>query len=309
LYDKVNKVLVGLTSYGDSGCRSRIPGVYARISDNFAWIQFTVCLQDPTAALCSKAVVPTTSPAPTSKWCDSAELKVTLATDSFPNENAWALTELTSNTLVSIGSLARFERNEEHDGNFCLPVRNNECYRFDSDDLGGNGIDLNGDKVDFCIILDDEILECNKDFAGDRDAVVFPEKNCNGACKITSYVLKIQTGIAFFSEEVKTSIYIRDDRTGQLISPYYFSGFKPNRSYTYPIDLCRGSYYVEVDEIGNTVVTIVDNNDNVIWRNGDLKTSDGVFSSTQGINSMNAGTVKTTSLFVYFVVSLVFSLI
>jgi hypothetical protein len=84
LYDRGNKVLVGLTSYGDSTCRSNIPGVYARISDNFVWLQSTVCSQDPTAELCDDATFPTISPAPTSKWCNDAEVKVTIATDSLP---------------------------------------------------------------------------------------------------------------------------------------------------------------------------------------------------------------------------------
>mmetsp|Transcript_1981 Transcript_1981/g.3605 ORF Transcript_1981/g.3605 Transcript_1981/m.3605 type:complete len:591 (-) Transcript_1981:52-1824(-) len=305
LYDKENKVLVGLTSYGDSACRSRIPGVYARVSDNFAWIQFIVCSQNPTDALCSKAVEPTTSPAPTSKWCASAELKVTLATDLFPHENAWALTELTSNTLVLQGSLSSFEQNKDHVGHFCLPIQNNECYRFDIDDSGGNGIDLNGSNMDYCLILDDEMIECNKDFEGDRDAIIFPEKNCNGVCNVTSYVLQVQTGIVFSSEEVKTSIFIRDERTGRLIFPYYFSQFKPNRSYAYPIDLCHGSYNVEVENIGNTLVTIFDTDGNIIWINGDLKTNEGVFSSGYAMILNNAGTVKSISLIVHLMVSLV----
>lgn len=312
LYDKENKVLVGLTSYGDSACSSRLPGVYARISDNFAWLRFTVCLQDPTDELCRKTVEPTTSPAPTSRWCDDAELKVTLATDSFPYENAWALTDLTSNTRVSVGSLSGFEQNAEHDGNFCLPVQNNECYRFDIDDAGGDGIDLNGSNMDFCLILDDEIVECNKNFAGDRDAIIFPKDNCYGACNMTSYVLTIQTGRVFFSEEVKTSIYIRDDRTGQLIFPYYFSGFQSNRNYTYPIDLCHGSYHVEIDDIGRTIVTILDMDGNVIWRNGELKMKGGVFTSVNsiyGLSLNSAGAIRATSLFVYVISSLAWLLI
>jgi secreted trypsin-like serine protease len=90
LYDSQNQRLVGLTSYGDPICVSTSPGVYARISDSFSWIQFNVCLTDPTAGLCNDVIAPGPS-APTSKWCRDAEVQVTFNTDEFPEETVWYL--------------------------------------------------------------------------------------------------------------------------------------------------------------------------------------------------------------------------
>jgi|AntRauTorckE5430_2_1112549.scaffolds.fasta_scaffold00372_7 hypothetical protein len=299
LYDRENQILVGLTSYGDPTCVSTRPGVYARISDSFSWIQFNVCLADPTAGLCNDVIAPGTS-APTSKWCRDAEVQVTLNTDEYPDETVWYLSELKSFAFISAGSLSTFTADETHEGDFCLPVDNNQCYRLDIDDLAGDGIDKDGNDNDYCLILNGQEVECNTDFTGHREAVTFPTENCENDffCNMTSYEIEITTDDSFTGfVDVRVHIEIASEN-GEFLFPYVFgstdsfSGLASGTVYKYPIDLCDGAYNLIVENLRNTAIVLKRKNGTIILTHDDLEGS--MFSTT---SSARFGSSSASSLF------------
>ena len=292
LYDSVNKVLVGLTSYGDPSCVSTIPGVYARISDNFAWIQFHVCVvgDEDFSALCNQAA---NSAAPTSKWCRDAEVEVTLNVDEYPEETQYFLTELLQNEIILSGSLPGFEKNEDHKGNFCLPVDAGQCYRFEIQDTMGNGIDLEGTDNDYCLKVDGKTVKCNANFVGSSESIIFPVENCGAkTCSITTYELEIETSSTF-----TTMIAIQaDDDDGTFVFPYYFS-----RSinfvtgiHSFPIDLCSGAYKIVVANLGLTKMVLYNEEGDEVLTQDDLKAV-GFLSSTLSALFENSSSSSSTS--------------
>ena len=320
LYDRVNKVLVGLTSYGDSLCVSTTPGAYARISDNFDWIQYHVCDLggEDFPALCSQTTNPTSSPAPTSKWCRDAEVEVTLNVDDFPQETIFTLTELVQNDFMSYGSLGGFVKNEDHKGNFCLPVDDDQCYRFEIQDTIGDGIDLEGTDNDYCLKVDGELVECNANFAGNSESIIFPVENCakTSACNITTYELEIETSSVLLTE---IAIY-PGDNDGIFVAPYLFAPFptlnlqfnlQPDQKHSIPIDLCYASYKIVVANLGRTKLVLYDEEGDAVLTQDDLK-SDGFFSSTLsarfGKSSAPSSALKTTAILLPMI-SLVVSLV
>jgi hypothetical protein len=310
LYDNVNNVLVGLTSYGDALCVSTTPGAYARISDNFAWIQLNVCdLGGETfPALCSQTTNPASSPAPTSKWCKDAEVEVILNVDEYPNETLFYLTELVRNKYIGVGSLQGFKENEDHAGNFCLPVDDDQCYRFEIQDTRGDGIDLEGTDNDYCLKVDGNLVECNANFAGNSESIIFPAENCAKAtaCNITTYEIEIVTRSSFNTEIVITA----EGNDDTSVAPYYFGptqNLVPGKSHSFPIDLCSDEYRVVVANLEETKIVLYDEKGDAILTQDDLK-SDGFFSSSLsarfGRSSAPPSALKVTSILLPILISL-----
>jgi hypothetical protein len=247
LYDPENKVLVGLTSFGDPMCMSKRPGVYARISDNFAWIQLQVCLDDESASICSQEAYQPATQAPTRPWCDGgADVTFTLSVDDAPYETSWALTDLYSNQLYTVNNLDGYDENQSHTGRLCVPVDNNECYRIDIDDYYGNGVETPGN--DYCVFVNGEEVACNPNFDSHREAVLFPAENCGprSNCNPSLYTLKVDTG-----SNPEVLIEILSTTTGNLTLPYAFYKLSPNTSYEYPIHLCSNEYEFKVTNLGS----------------------------------------------------------
>ena len=65
LYDKQNKTLVGVVSFGNGCARTDYPGVYARISSQIDWIKNESCSRSNALSELCENLVPTVSPAPT----------------------------------------------------------------------------------------------------------------------------------------------------------------------------------------------------------------------------------------------------
>ena len=309
LYDSVNKVLVGLTSYGDPFCVSKTPGAYAQISDNFAWIQSHVCDLGgkDVPALCSQVTDSASSPAPTSKWCRDAEVEVTLNVDEYPAETTISLTELVQNRMIWSSSLTGFEENEDHKGNFCLPVDSGQCYRFEIRDTMGDGIDLEGTDNDYCLKVDGQPVECNANFAGSSESIIFPVENCakTSACNITTYKLEIETSSSF-----TTTIEVQADDI--FVNPYFFSWIS-GKVHSFPIDLCSGAYKVVVANLGLTKMVLYDEEGDAVLTQDDLK-SDGFFSSTTlsarfGKSSVSSSSALKATAILLPMISLVVSLV
>ena len=171
---------------------------------------------------------------------------------------------MNSGEIAIGGSLLGFDKDESHDGNFCLPLDNDQCYTFFVFDLRGDGIDVTGDDPDYCISVNGEALECNINFKGNMESVVFPADSCSKSCKPESYRLKGKTP----SFAVKTVLTIEDSPGNRYsVNEYDLPTISdPDSDFDYHVDLCAGCYRLVVkdknatsfslfDEAGFTVLT------------------------------------------------------
>ena len=212
--------------------------------------------------ICDDSPEPFTD-SPTTEWCsDGADVDILLATDQWPNETFWALSDLNSNEVIVGGSLDGFERDATHEGNFCLPLDNDQCYSLVIFDQAGDGIDVDGDDPDYCISVNGEELECEINFTRNMETVVFPEDSCSKSCKPKTYRLKGRTP----SSPVATVIGIVDALSGNAVTINVFDlSDVVDKEFDYPIDLCAGCYFLIVNEIDGTMFTLYDDAENSVF--------------------------------------------
>jgi hypothetical protein len=269
LYDNENQVLVGITSYGLlPECASPTPEVFGRVSDKFSWIKSIICAESQSASICNQTAKPTTSPAPTSQWCDDAQIEITINPDLFPDENVFYIKDMQSNQILTGSSLEGFASDVTHGGNLCLPASNQECYAFTIIDYYGDGIDLGGTDPDYCIKLNGQIVSCNVDFTGSVESVIFPEESCSQACAPSYYNLDITT-----TRAADFKLIITDD-SGNEIVPYNFNIGSSYSAGTVPVELCRGCYQLFAENFRYATFSLTDKKTN------EIVISDSQFSQT-----------------------------
>ncbi|GFH45541.1 hypothetical protein CTEN210_02015 [Chaetoceros tenuissimus] len=267
LYDESNDVLVGITSYGDPLCVSTTPGVYARISDQFDWIQFNVCLDDKNADLCALDFKEDTSIPEDENWCEDSEVEIMISADQYPEELSWYFTDLLKLDTIAL-PLEEFEGNQKHSAKLCVSVDEGNCFRFDLNDYIGDGIETSGD--DYTVTFNGETVNTETVFDSYRTSILFPAENCaaESVCGLVKYKLRIVTGtIRSFDELIIAIIANEND---QQMYPYTFSSLLPNTEYEYNIDLCDGTYTIASQDLGYTQLYLYDSFGDIILRETDL---------------------------------------
>lgn len=141
---------------------SVIKGVFARVSDQWGWIQRTICAHhsDVNKPDWCDAIPPTVSPSvpptlsPTNfPVCtdDEMTVDVDLITDAYPYETTWTITDSDSN-VVAIQSYDA--SNERYKHRFCLSP--NTCHKFQILDTYGDGLFFPGG---YNLTVDGEVQE------------------------------------------------------------------------------------------------------------------------------------------------------
>jgi Secreted trypsin-like serine protease len=291
LYDKDNQVLVGIVSYVVIDCGTPSSDVYSRVSDKFSWIKSIICAQLPSDSICNQTAKPTTSPAPTSQWCDETHVEITINPDLYPIENTFYIKNLQSNQLLIGNSLEGFAPDVTHEGNLCLPAGNQECYVFGILDYYGDGIDVDGTDPDYCIKVNDQVLSCNADFTGALETVVFPEESCRQSCDPSFYTLEISTTMAS-----QLTLVLKDSR-GNDILPYNFNAGSSFTTVTVPVDLCRGCYQLHAENYRDATFSLTDKetNDVIVSNSQFSKTSEVAFFSVGGAEDCESNTSAAPS--------------
>lgn len=267
LYDKENGVLVGITSYGSYYCGTPLPDVFGRISDKFSWIRSTICSIYPDSVICSQTAKPTTSPAPTSQWCDDANVEIEINPDLYYDENVFYIKDMQSNQIITARPLVDVEPDVTQSGNLCLPISNQECYAFGILDYYGDGIDLYGTDPDYCIKVNGQVIACNTNFTGALETVVFPQESCNLSCSPSHYTLDIAT-----QRNTDFALSIQDT-SGIDIDPYIFEGTNSFVTFSVPVDLCKGCYQIQTESLQDVTFALKDKDTNqIILSNSDFST-------------------------------------
>lgn len=225
LMDKENGVLVGVVSRPqyisgsfDEGCANdSLPGVYARIADQWSWIQSTICNNSnpankpsfcdglPTPAPTS-SFPPTSGPTlatsePTIAVCsdDEVHVEVDLYVDQYCNKTHFEIKDFDSGEVVAFEALPNTDRKFP----MCL---SRGCYAYGIYNKSGGGlIPPNG----YVLKVDDEVI-ASEDSFGYKDETSF----C-GQCLASEMSVRIQLGTDEYYWE--TSWELKQTNSGDLI--------------------------------------------------------------------------------------------
>lgn len=278
-------------------------GVYARISENFSWIKSTICANTSfDSFICSQSVIESDmNEVVDSDWCkDGLDIGLLIKTDAYPSETIIHITDLTSNKqYLQSFSLSYLAKDSNHIGNLCLPGNANQCYRFAIIDTFGDGIDLNGEDHDYCVSANEKRVECNANFDGYHESVVFPNDLCEKSCKPATYNLYVKTGA-----DNSIVINVQNSHGTSLIHPYTFYGMNAQQEYHFHLDLCSdkeytfavlnisdATFYIE-DEDGNVIVSET-NFDNTLTNSIQSKT----FLMSRSLNRTSSPNKASSSAF------------
>jgi len=166
LFDKENDTLVGVVSFGAGCADPRFSGVYARILNQKAWIQDTICANHnaPKPAFC-------VSQPPT---CGMTAVIVTVDTDNFPQEISW---QITGGTTISSPEYLDIDTKYVHE--YC--VDNTKCYTFTIFDDYGDGIISPGG---YSVEVDGKPIDGLGDAFTKSDSAMFGSCNSNDSSDV-----------------------------------------------------------------------------------------------------------------------------
>ena len=127
-----------------------------------------------------------------------------------------------------------------------------------------------GDNPAYCISVNGEELECDMNFMGDMETVVFPADSCNKSCKPESYRLKGKTpGFA-----VKTLMRIEDSQGNRYsVNDHDLTDRDPDSDFDYHVDLCAGCYRLVVEDKDATTFSLFDEAGNTVFTQDNFSSS------------------------------------
>jgi len=225
LYDAKNNVVAGVTSWG-FGCGMSHPGVWARTSSAYAWIEQVICLNhsEPKPVMCEGYTAPPTV-SPTALTCAEDEMKVEflLQTDTYGSETSWKFTEAKTSVVIKSG--------EDHNPltsysfRFCLPCSD---YLFSITDIFGDGI-LSDEG--YTLMVNDVLIqsynhETNGPFSSNTTSISTGD-NCPTAKTCSEGLTTFD--LHHYSEHTADSIYwtLQDELSGKTV--YARSNLESNK--------------------------------------------------------------------------------
>lgn len=289
LFDMDNNVVVGILSYKTS-CNTHAdspislqsvpsttttkPGVYAKISDGWSWIQSTICEESTSTIppeLCSYTASPTLSSVPTispSICNDGMDLELSLTTDRFSTETYWIFSNIETNEIYGLGGdelgIDNLQDRTDYVAHACLPLLSSSsmnsvsddtgCYQFAIYDTFGDGIKGNAEQG-YCVKVNGEEIRCNYDFESHHEFVNFPMDTCT-LCDPKLLTVELTTPYNFDAHNGKDFV-LSIDNPGTAVAPYtviYGRDLEPYTLYEQnSLNLCSNQCYTIIAEnIGTT---------------------------------------------------------